>query len=451
MDPDAELPLPAGFRLGVSTSAFQTEGAAAGRGESVWDRFLAASRLAPEEWNVATDHLARTHEDLDLAAALGVTAYRFSLSWPRLMPDGRGRPRRDALALYDRMLDEALARGLEPWPCLFHWDLPQALQERGGWRNRDTAYYLADYAEAVAGLLEGRAQRVFVLNEPNVHAVLGHLAGRHAPGLQDLQAFAGAVHHQNLATGLALARFREALVGAEVGTILSLQPLVAAHEGEDHEAAAALADAAFNRSFLDPLFGRGYPEPVATLVSELVRDGDLEEIGRGVDVLGVNYYTRLRVVADPASPAGLSLAGASRGAEATAMGWEVYPRGLEETLRRLRDEYGNPRVVVTECGAAFPDEPGPGGRVEDERRASFVVEHLRAALAALNAGCDLDGFLVWTLVDNLEWADGFGSRFGLVRLEPGTLRRVPKLSYDVFREVAAAGSVPPARAIRELA
>jgi beta-glucosidase len=451
VDTDAELEVPDGFRLGVSTSAFQTEGASSGRGESIWDRFLARSSLPPEEWGVATDHLARLEEDLDLAAGLGVSAYRFSLSWTRLMPAGKGRPRREGLAVYDRMLDEALARGLEPWACLYHWDLPQALQERGGWRNRDTAYYLADYAEAVADLLAGRARRVFVLNEPNVHAVLGHLAGRHAPGLADLEAFAGAVHHQNLATGLAAARLREALPGAEVGTIVMLQPVVPAEEGEDHEAAAALADAAFNRAFLDPLFGRGYPEPVDGLVEALVREGDMAEVARPPDVLGVNYYTRLRVRADPESPFGLALAGAPAGAETTAMGWEVYSEGLREVLVRLRVEYGGPRVAVTECGAAYRDEPQPSGRVDDWRRARFLLSHLRSALAARAEGCDVDAFLVWTLVDNLEWTDGFARRYGLVRLEPGTLRRVPKLSYEVLREVATSGTVPPAAEVRATA
>ena len=451
MDSGAELEVPSGFRLGVSTSAFQTEGAS-GRGESVWDRFLARGQLPPEEWTVATDHLRRMEEDLDLAAGLGAGAYRFSLSWPRVMPEGKGRPRREALAVYDRMLDEVLARGLEPWPCLYHWDLPQALQERGGWRWRDTAYYLADYAEVVAELLAGRVRRAFVLNEPNVHAVLGHLAGRHAPGLSDLEAFLCAVHHQNLATGLAAVRLREALPEAEVGTIVMVEPVEPADEGEDHEAAAALADAAFVRAFLDPLFGRGYPEPLAGMLEPFVREGDLDEVASGrPGVLGVNYYTRLRVRADPESPFGLALAEAPRGAEVTAAGWEVHPAGLRAALERLRDEYGNPRVAVTECGAAYADEPDPSGRVADERRAGFLVSHLRAALEARAAGCDVDSFLVWTLVDNLEWTDGFGLRYGLVRLEPGTLRRVPKLSYDVLREVAASGRVPPPEEVREWA
>jgi beta-glucosidase len=444
---DAETIVPEGFRLGVSTSAYQTEGAA-GRGECIWDRFLSRTALPVGAWSVATDHLKRLEEDLDLASGLGAPVYRFSLSWPRVMPEGKGRPKRDALALYDRVLDEALARGLEPWPCLYHWDLPQALQDRGGWRNRDTAYYLADYAEVAAELLAGRAKRVFVLNEPNVHAVLGHLVGTHAPGLKDMEAFLGALHHQNLAYGLAHARLKEAMPDAEVGTIVMVQPVSPADEGEDHEAAAALADAAFNRAFLDPLFGRGYPEPVGDMLEPFVREGDLAEVARRPDVLGVNYYTRLRVRSDPESPAGLSLAAAPRDAEVTDMGWEVYPRGLVEVLTRLRDEYDSPRLAVTECGAAFRDEPRASGRVDDVNRARFLVRHLRAALAARERGCDVDSFLVWTLVDNLEWTEGFAKRYGIVRLEPDTLRRVPKLSYEVLREVAASGRVPPPDELR---
>lgn len=447
MELDAETIVPEGFRLGVSTSAYQTEGAA-GRGECIWDRFLSHTALPVGAWSVATDHLKRLEEDLDLASGLGAPVYRFSLSWPRVMPEGKGRPKRDALALYDRVLDEALARGLEPWPCLYHWDLPQALQDRGGWRNRDTAYYLADYAEVAAELLAGRAKRVFVLNEPNVHAVLGHLVGTHAPGLKDMEAFLGALHHQNLAYGLAQARLKEAMPDAEVGTIVMVQPVSPADEGEDHEAAAALADAAFNRAFLDPLFGRGYPEPVGDMLEPFVREGDLAEVARRPDVLGVNYYTRLRVRSDPESPAGLSLAAAPRDAEVTDMGWEVYPRGLVEVLTRLRDEYDSPRLAVTECGAAFRDEPRASGRVDDVNRARFLVRHLRAALAARERGCDVDSFLVWTLVDNLEWTEGFAKRYGIVRLEPDTLRRVPKLSYEVLREVAASGRVPPPDELR---
>ncbi len=449
MDTEDAITLPAAFDLGVSTSAFQTEGTS-GRGESIWDRFLAGTGMSEDDRLVAADHLAHVEQDMDLVAGLGVSAYRFSLSWPRLQPEGKGRPRREALDLYDRLVDEALARGLDPWPCLYHWDLPQPLQDRGGWRDRDTAYRLADYAEIVAEMLGGRARRVFVLNEPNVHSVLGHLSGVHAPGVADLETFLAAVHHLNLAHGLAVARLREAAPNTEVGTILSLQPIMAAAAGEEHEAAAGLADSAYRQAFLDPLLGRGYPEPLAGMLEPHVERGDLELIAQPIDVLGVNYYTRLRVLADDSEPAGLRLAEPPQGAPVTAMGWEVDPSGLTEVLTRLRDEYGNPPVAITECGAAFEDAHGRDGRVDDLGRARFIVAHLRAALAARDAGCDVRGFLVWTLVDNLEWTYGFDKRFGLVRLERPSMRRIPKLSYDVLASITRSGEVPPPQAVRDL-
>ncbi len=403
-----------------------------------------------EAWTTATDHLARMGEDLDLVAGLGATSYRFSVSWPRVQPDGKGRPRREALDAYDRLVDEALARGLDPWPCLYHWDLPQALQDPGGWAERDTAHRMADYAEVVGEMLGGRARRVFVLNEPNTHAVLGHLTGMHAPGEADLGTFLKVLHHLNLALGLVTERLREVTPNTELGTILSLQPVSPGAPGEEHEAAAALADAAFRRAFLDPLLGRGYPEPLAGILQAHVQAGDMSQVAQPLDVLGVNYYTRLRVVADPTGPAGLSLAPAPQGSDVTAMGWEVSPDGLMEVLTTLRDDYGDPPVVVTECGAAYADAPDKTGRVEDLKRARFVVEHLRTALAAREAGCDVRGFLVWTLVDNLEWTDGFDRRFGLVRLDRPTQRRVPKLSYDVLAKIIEAGEVPPVDGLRDL-
>lgn len=450
MDNDDVMTLPPSFDLGVSTSSFQTEGGASERGESIWDRFLSRSRLDGDDWRVATDHLARMEEDLDLVAGSGASVYRFSVSWPRLQPDGKGAPRREALDVYDRLIDEALNRGLDPWPCLYHWDLPQALQEKGGWGNRDTAYRLADYADVVGELLGGRARRVFVHNEPNVHAVLGHLAGRHAPGSSDLPTFLAATHHLNLALGLATARLREVEPNTEVGTILSLQPIEAAEQGEEHAAAAALADAAFNRSFLDPLLSRGYPEPLAGMLDPYVESGDMALIAQPLDVLGVNYYTRLRVIADPRGHAGLALADPPAGAQVTGMGWEVVEDGLMQVLTMLRDEYGDPPVVVTECGAAYEDVPNRDGRVEDVERARFIVGHLRTTLAARAAGCDVRGYLVWTLVDNLEWVEGFDQRFGIVRLERPSMRRTPKLSYDVLARIARTGEVPPVDAFSEL-
>ncbi|HLU81803.1 MAG TPA: family 1 glycosylhydrolase, partial [Trueperaceae bacterium] len=380
---------PADFTWGVSTSAFQIEGAttAGGRGESIWDRFTSRPGVIADgsDASIATDHYHKLEQDLDLVAGLGVGAYRFSTSWSRLTPTGRGRYLVDGWAFYDRVIDGLLERGVEPWLCLYHWDLPQALQERGGWANRDTAFYFADHAERVVERVADRVKHLFMLNEPNVHAVLGHLLGLHAPGGTDLATYLASVHHQNLATGLAVQRARAVAGAAMLGTILNLQPVAAAVEGEEHEAAAQLVDAAYNRANLDPLLKGSYPEPLADLLAGFVEEGDLADIATPLDVLGVNHYTRLYVKSDQQGPAGLALAAPPEGSARTTMGWEVAPGALRQQLLRLRDEYGNPPVVVTENGAAFADTERSvrTRRVEDRDRVSYMVSYLRELSAAL--------------------------------------------------------------------
>jgi len=432
----------------VSTSAFQIEGAVTvgGRGESIWDRFTTRQGVIADgsDASIATDHYHRLDEDLDLIAELGVHAYRFSTGWSRLSPAGRGRYLAAGWEFYDRVIDGLLKRGIEPWLCLYHWDLPQALQERGGWANRDTAHYFADHAERVAEHVGDRVGHLFMLNEPNVHAVLGHLLGLHAPGKADLGTFLAAVHHQNLATGLAVQRLREVAGTATLGTILSLQPAVAAAEGEEHEAAAALVDAAYNGASLDPLLRGTYPEPLAGLLEPYVMANDGADIATPLDLLGVNHYTRLYVRADPGGPGGLALAPPPSGSATTAMGWEVAPEALRQQLLMLRDDYGNPPVVVTENGAAFPDtvRSGRTDRVEDRDRAAYLVAYLRELSAAVDEGCDVRGYFVWTLVDNFEWSSGFQQRFGLVELDRPSLARRPKLSFEVVKEIVATGRLP---------
>jgi beta-glucosidase len=439
---------PPTFTWGVSTSAFQIEGAATagGRGESIWDRFTRRKGVIADgsDASIATDHYHRLGEDLDLVAALGVGAYRFSVSWSRLAPAGRGQYLADGWAFYDRVIDGLLSRGLEPWLCLYHWDLPQALQERGGWANRDIPFYFADHVERVVERVTDRVGHVLLLNEPNVHAVLGHLLGLHAPGSADLATFLAALHHQNLATGLAARRVRDKTGSAMLGTILNLQPVTAAHEGEDHEAAARLVDAAYNRACLDPLLKGAYPEPLADLLEPFVQEGDLGVMAVPLDFLGVNHYTRLHVRSDPEGPAGLALSAPPSGTALTAMGWEVAPSALRQQLLRLKDDYGNPPVYVTENGAAFADavRSDRTGRIEDRDRASYLVAYLRELASAIEAGCDVRGYFVWTLVDNFEWSSGYRHRFGLVELDRQTLARRPKLSFDVFREIVATGSLP---------
>ncbi len=437
---------PDGFVWGVSTASYQIEGAMAdgGKGESIWDRFVRSpGRVADgTSGDVATDHVRRYIQDVALMAELGVTAYRFSVSWPRVVPRGRGRPARAGFDFYQHLIDALLEKGIAPWVCLYHWDLPQALQDIGGWTNRDAAQYFADYAETVADRLGDRVTTFLMLNEPNVHALLGHLTGEHAPGMTGMAPYFAALHHQNLATGEAIDRLRGLSPAWRLGTVLNLQPIAPATDREEDAAAAALADAAFNRAALDPLLLGSYPEALAPFLAPLVEDGDLAAIHRPIDVLGVNHYTRQRVRADPGSPAGLALVAPPPGTEVTAMEWEVVPEGLTEQLIELKDRYGNPPVVVTENGAAYADPAPVGGRVEDPARARYLLRYLRAVAAALDAGCDVRGYFVWTLVDNFEWAHGFSRRFGIVHLDLDTLDRTPKRSYDVYREVIRANAVP---------
>lgn len=435
---------PPGFVWGVSTSAYQIEGApsAGGKGESIWDRFAhEAGRVSDgSTGDVATGHYERYAQDVELLTELGVSAYRFSLSWPRLMPEGRGRLAPAGFDFYDRVLDRLLGAGIEPWACLYHWDLPQALQERGGWTERDVAYWFADYAQVVAERFGDRVPTFVMLNEPNVHALLGHLAGLHAPGLRGLADYLAAVHHQNLAVGEGLTRLRE-LGSWRLGTVVNLQPVEPASASEDDVAAAGLADEAYNRASLDPLLLGTYPPRLAPLIETVMRSGDDRVMQQPVDFLGVNHYTVQRVAASD-GPIGLQVVTAPPGAETTAMGWQVAPEALVRQLLEVRDRYGNPPVVLTENGAAYADPEPRGGRVPDPERVDYLRRYLQAVQEALAAGCDVRGYFVWTLVDNFEWADGFSRRFGLVHLDRQSLVRTPKDSFKFYREVIASGAVP---------
>lgn len=436
---EAVTTFPQDFTWGVSTAAYQIEGSPGdGKGPSIWDAFAHTPGRVVDgtTGDVACDHLRRMDEDLDLLAELGVGAYRFSTAWTRVFPQGGGRPRRQGLDVYERLVDGLLERNIEPWLCLYHWDLPLALQERGGWAARDTADHFADYAVAVAERLGDRVGHFLMLNEPNVHAVLGHLLGVHAPGLTDLAAFQKAVHHQNLATGMGVARLREMAGGLKLGTVLSLQPTKAASDVEEDVRAAELVDAIWNRCVLDPLLTGHYPEAVAVLMAGLDLEADRALIQQPLDILGVNYYRPVRVRASDASPVGLELAPPAADVAVTAMGWEIVPEALLEQLRELKERYGNPPVAITENGAAFADPAPSGGRVDDPERLRYLLAHLRAVRTALDEGCDVRGYFAWTLIDNFEWAEGFTKRFGLVHLDLETLERTPKRSFDGYAAIA---------------
>jgi len=430
---------PANFHFGVATSAYQIEGAARedGRGPSIWDTFCREPGriLDGSSGDVACDHYHRWPQDLDLIAGLNVDAYRFSIAWPRIQAQGSGPINPLGLDFYERLVDGMLERGLKPYATLYHWDLPQALQDAGGWTNRDTAHRFAEYARAVAERLGERVLSYATLNEPWCSSILSYQLGHHAPGLRDRGAALSAAHHLLLGHGEALKILRQVVPNSELGVVLNLNPMYPASSSEDEHSTATLEDGKFNRWFLDPLFTGQYPADVWEYYGSDVPDvyaGDLETISGPLDFLGVNYYTRGFVSSDPSQkPAGASY---------TAMGWEVYPQGLTDLLLRLTRDYPVPPMFVTENGAAYPDtlsNTAEGGSVHDLERVSYFTSHLEAVRQAGVQGVDVRGYFAWSLMDNFEWAYGFEKRFGLVYVDYATQERVLKDSAKWLRALAS--------------
>ncbi|MBX6748992.1 MAG: beta-glucosidase [Micromonosporaceae bacterium] len=426
------------FWWGVSTSAYQIEGAvrADGRGVSIWDTFThEPGRIATgETGDVACDHYHRHAEDVALMAGLGIDAYRFSVAWPRVQPDGRGPVNQRGLDFYRRLVDDLLAAGIAPVLTLYHWDLPQALQERGGWLDRDTAARFAEYADLVAAALGDRVALWITLNEPFVHTVFGYAMGVHAPGLALMFGALSAAHHQLLGHGLAVSALRSR-TGSPIAIANNYSPVVVAGgtgraepwvgEPSDADHAAADAyDALHNRLFTDPLFGRGYPSGFDLPVA----DGDLEVIAAPIDAIGVNYYqpTAIRAPSTPDSDLPFDIV-ALEGYPVTDFGWPVVPDGLRDILTRLHRDYGRP-LYVTENGCAYADTP------DDQRRIEYLSSHIDAVQAARSAGADVRGYFVWSLIDNFEWAEGTSKRFGLVHVDFDTLVRTPRASYAWLRD-----------------
>jgi beta-glucosidase len=433
---------PDDFAWGVATSSYQIEGATAegGRGPSIWDTFAATPGRVVDGDNgdVAVEHFHRYQQDVELMARLGVEAYRFSIAWPRVQPNGAGPVNQVGLDFYSRLVDRLLEKGITPWATLYHWDLPQPLEDAGGWPARDTAYRFAEYAAHVADALGDRVKHLITLNEPICSALLGYGSGRHAPGRADGADALAASHHLLLGHGLAVRELRARVADAQVGLTLNLYPVSGAHDGHGVEDAVRRIDGLSNRWFLDPVLRGAYPKDVVEDVAHLtdlrfVEDGDLENIGETLDFLGVNYYTR-HVVAPGAFPGSNQVDFSSRGLPTTAMGWEVDPDGLFDVLTRVTTDYGPIPLVMTENGAAF-DDALVGGRVHDERRVDFLRRHLDAGLRAIAAGVPLQGYFAWSLMDNFEWAEGYSKRFGIVHVDFETQVRTVKdsgLWYAAF-------------------
>ena len=445
--PPGGAEFPKGVLWGCSTSAYQIEGAvsADGRGPSVWDTFSHAfGKVANgDTGDVACDHYNRYQEDVDLMAKAGMRAYRFSVAWPRVQPTGTGPANAAGLDFYDRLTDSLLARGIDPWPCLFHWDLPQALQDKGGWTNRDIAGWFTDYALMVAARIGDRAKHWCMLNEPSVVAIFGHGLGGHAPGMTGKSNCFKAIHHQNLAQGAALKAIRSAGgKGWKLGTVLALQPCWPVGGLEANYPASVMWDAVWNRACLDPLLKGQYPELLEKDFAPLVKAGDLATIHQPIDFLGVNYYSRMHQQPDPGGLFGTGYGAPPEGTRRTGMEWPIEPDGLAEILVELKQSYGNPPVYVTENGAHFQDTVGPSGKVEDGERIAFIRDHLLNGRKVIEEGVNLKGWFVWTLLDNFEWAEGYRRHFGLVQVDRQTMKRTPKASYHWYADVIRKNGVP---------
>ncbi|MFD6416291.1 GH1 family beta-glucosidase [Streptomyces sp. NPDC060194] len=444
--------LPSAFRWGVATSAYQIEGAttADGRGRSVWDTLCEVPGAVErgENGDTACDHYHRWAEDVGVMRELGVSDYRFSLAWPRVVPNGDGVVNRAGLAFYDRLVDGLLEAGIRPYATLYHWDLPQALQDRGGWPERATAERFGAYAAVVAETLGDRVRNWATLNEPYCSAWLGHLEGLHAPALRDLDAAVRASYHLLLGHGLAAQALRaHAALTPDVGIAVNLSPCEPATDSEADREAARRADGHHNRWWLDPVHGRGFPADMREVygVELPERPGDAETIATPLDHIGVNYYFR-QVVADaPGRPAPSFDILPVPGAPTTAMGWEVHPEGLERTLVRLHEDYAPASIVITENGSAQHDTAGADGTVHDPERIDFLERHLEVCADAVRRGVPLDGYYAWSLMDNFEWNFGYGRRFGLVHVDYATQRRTLKSSGRRFAELIAAHRTAAAR------
>ncbi|GAA2539685.1 GH1 family beta-glucosidase [Winogradskya consettensis] len=441
---------PPSFKWGVATSSYQIEGAAAedGRTPSIWDTFcrVPGAVVGADNGDVACDHYHRMPQDVALIKSLGVDTYRFSVAWPRVQPHGRGPVNPAGLAFYDRLTDELLAAGIDPWVTLYHWDLPQELEDAGGWPNRDTAYRFADYSMLVFDKLSDRVTNWTTLNEPWCSAWLGYNVGVHAPGRKDFDAAIAAVHHLLLGHGLATQRMKAAASpGHTFGITLNMGTADPATDTEADRDAARRADGMGLRIYLDPLRKGAYPQDMVDDLTARgsafpVQDGDLDIISTPFEVLGVNFYfgqdfSGTDEAGNPLDEDGHPVVRAiPLDRPRTAMDWPITPERFTQLLVRLHRDYPGLPLVITENGAAFDDQPTPDGFVADDNRTSYLAEHIAAVAAARDQGADIRGYFAWSLMDNFEWAEGYAKRFGIVHVDYQTQKRTPKQSALWFRD-----------------
>jgi len=438
---------PKDFGWGVATSAYQIEGAVdeGGRGPSIWDTYShEPGRTARgEHADVSCDHYHHWQEDLDLMAELGLSVYRFSIAWPRVMPNGKGPLNEEGVDFYSRLVDGLLERGITPFPTLYHWDLPQALEDEGGWANRDTTQRFAEYAAAMFDRLGDRVDLWLTHNEPWVTAFMGYIGGEKAPGVYNDWPLALRVsHHLLLSHGLAVQALRAGRPSAKIGIAPNLHPTRPLTDAPEDARAAQIWDGFQNRWFLDPVFKGAYPKDMLAEYERFgfedsVEAGDLATISSPIDHLGVNFYHRVAVTEKPDSPY-LGLVCVPTQLPLTEMGWDITPDGLREMLVRIKRDYGDIDIYITENGAAFPDEWNGGDVIEDPDRVDFISRHLEALSQAIADGVHVKGYCVWSLLDNYEWEKGYAKRFGLYYVDYPTQRRIPKRSALWYRDQIAA-------------
>lgn len=448
---DSRIVSPPGFLWGTATASYQIEGAVDvdGRGPSIWDTFSHTPGRVKngDSGDIAADHYNRWQQDVALMKSLNVAAYRFSIAWSRIFPTGRGAVNQPGLDFYNRLVDGLLEADIVPFVTLYHWDLPQALEDEGGWVRRGIVDDFEAYTDIVSRTLGDRVKHWITFNEPWVFTWLGYTIGVHAPGYQsgDPRQALQASHHVNLAHGRSVPLIRQNAPGAQVGITLNLSPAYPASDSDEDIAAAKRQDGYLNRWYLDPVLNGSYPEDIVDQFIEfqpVIREGDMQTIFQPVDFLGINYYSRNVVRHDPGQM-GLELAHVRQEtSEHTAMDWEIYPNGLYDLLKRINADYAPKAIYITENGAAFEDVVGPDGEVDDPQRVRYLQEHFAAALRARDEGVPLEGYFVWSLLDNFEWAEGYDKRFGIVYVDYETQARIVKSSGRYLAEVAAAARAP---------
>ncbi|WP_456276210.1 GH1 family beta-glucosidase [Bacillus sp. AK128] len=447
------IQFPKDFIWGTATSSYQIEGAVKedGRGESIWDRFcrIPGKVQNKENGDIACDHYHLYEDDIKLIKSLGVQSYRFSVAWSRIFPEGTGTPNPKGLDFYKRLINSLLEHDIEPLLTMYHWDLPQLLQDKGGWMNRDMTDYFTDYATYLYQELGDTVKKWGTHNEPWVVSYKGYSLGNAAPGYLDFRSHLKASHHLLLSHGKAVQAFRElGPKGGEIGITLNIEPTYPLEDNEECKKAARIKDGFSNRWFLDPVLKGSYPQDLVDMYSKFetfdyIKNGDLEVTSSPMDFLGVNYYSISTNKPGNEGELGfLGVESVKTGRPVTYMDWEIEPQGLVDTLKRIKEDYGDIPVYITENGAAYDDQVEEDGSVNDEDRRSYIEMHLKACKEAIDAGVNLKGYYLWSLMDNFEWRYGYSKRFGMVRVDYDTLKRTPKNSALWYKKVIEANAIP---------